>query len=72
MRAAQCMLALREWVDWRAIMDWLRGLVYRQPQNGPVYIGRSNIPVPFQDVRASPLLPMLSAYGATRCTQACV
>ena len=49
---AQSALALREWVDWRAIMDWLRGLVFRQPQHGSVYIGRSNVPVPFQDVRA--------------------
>ena len=66
---AQCVLALREWVDWRAIVDWLRGLVYRQPQNGPVYIGRSSIPVPFQDVRGPP--PVWDAHAATRCMQAC-
>lgn len=57
----QSALALREWVDWRAMVEWLRGLVFRQPQHGPIYIGRSSIPVPFQDVRASPLfnLPTL-------------
>ena len=25
---AQSALAMREWVDWRATMEWLRGLVY--------------------------------------------